>query len=1048
MSTRFVFRLGMAWLTAAILAAGPLLAQQAPAGSSDAARQQYAAAVALQNRELYDTAAEEWESFLRKFPQDPRADRAQHYLGVCQYQDKKYPQAVASFEKVIRQYPKFELLETSYYFLALAHYSQAQGGKPEQYVQADRAFAALLAKYPKGQFAAEALYYQGESKYARDQLAEAVALYGRLVKEFPKSKLVPDALYAQGVAQQSQEKPADAAATFGKFLGQFPKHRLAAEVMMRRGESLVALGQAAEGEKLLAAAAATAGFEHADNALLAQAAAQANRQQYAQAAGTYASLTTKFPQSKLVAAAELAAGRTYYLAADYDAARKWLAASAARRGPEATEAAHWIARSHLKQDRPADALRAVEQALPAAQGTFAAQLAMDKADALYEIADRRDEAVAAYANVAKRYPDDVLAGEALYQAAFTALGQADYQAALTYARAFQRDYAEHRLAADVGYVAAEAQLLLKQFAAAQQAYETLLKKYPQHTDAPQWRLRHGLALYLEQKYAETVAALRLALPTLKSPEALAEAHYLIGASHSELGDSKAAVASLKASLAAKPDWQQADETLLALAQANKELNDLPAAMAAARKLVDDFPDSKLLDRASYRLGEYAYASGDFKTAAKEYQRVVLKWPNSALAPHAMLGLGWSQLSLGQYADAEKTLSTFLDGYAKSDLAPRGRYARALARQQLKEFAPAIADLEAFLKSDPADAERADALYVLGLCQAGAKQPAEAARTYERLIADFPKYAGADKAHYELAWTLKELGRDDAAAETFAQLAERFADSPLAAESLYHVGEQRYADEEFKPAAEAYFAAMNKAGKSDLGEKAAHKLGWAYYRQDDFAKAQQTFAYERATFPEGMLSGDAAFMEAESLLKQEKYAEALAAYEQVKNTSSDEFFALGLLHAGQAAGQLKQWDKSLALLKRAADEYPNAASLPEALFEQGVAQQNLGRADEALKLYEAVTAKTNREVAARARFMIGEIYFEKKDHAEAVRNFYKVAYGYGYPEWQASALYESARCLEVLKKTDQARKDYQEIVTKFSDSDKAPLAKKRLAELSR
>jgi TolA-binding protein len=129
-----------------------------------------------------------------------------------------------------------------------------------------------------------------------------------------------------------------------------------------------------------------------------------------------------------------------------------------------------------------------------------------------------------------------------------------------------------------------------------------------------------------------------------------------------------------------------------------------------------------------------------------------------------------------------------------------------------------------------------------------------------------------------------------------------------------------------------------------------------------------------------------------------------------------------------------------------EQYPDAASLPETLYEQAFALQNLGRTEEALELYESVTAKTNREVAARARFMIGEIHFEQKEHAEAVRNFYKVAYGYGYPEWQANALYEAARCLEVLKKTDQARKDYQEIVTKFPDSDKAPLAKKRLAEL--
>ncbi len=83
-------------------------------------------------------------------------------------------------------------------------------------------------------------------------------------------------------------------------------------------------------------------------------------------------------------------------------------------------------------------------------------------------------------------------------------------------------------------------------------------------------------------------------------------------------------------------------------------------------------------------------------------------------------------------------------------------------------------------------------------------------------------------------------------------------------------------------------------------------------------------------------------------------------------------------------------------------------------------------------------------------MMGEILFEKKDYKEAVRNFFKVAYGFGYPQapepiqkWQANSAYEAGRCFEVLKMTAQAKKSYQEVVDKYPNSDKAPLAKARL-----
>ena len=86
-------------------------------------------------------------------------------------------------------------------------------------------------------------------------------------------------------------------------------------------------------------------------------------------------------------------------------------------------------------------------------------------------------------------------------------------------------------------------------------------------------------------------------------------------------------------------------------------------------------------------------------------------------------------------------------------------------------------------------------------------------------------------------------------------------------------------------------------------------------------------------------------------------------------------------------------------------------------------------------------------------MMGEILFEKKNYKEAVRNFFKVAYGYGYPQssaniqvWQADSAYEAGRCFEVLKNADQAKKAYQEVVEKYPKSNKASLAKTRLAAL--
>ena len=62
-------------------------------------------------------------------------------------------------------------------------------------------------------------------------------------------------------------------------------------------------------------------------------------------------------------------------------------------------------------------------------------------------------------------------------------------------------------------------------------------------------------------------------------------------------------------------------------------------------------------------------------------------------------------------------------------------------------------------------------------------------------------------------------------------------------------------------------------------------------------------------------------------------------------------------------------------------------------------------------------------------------------------YYKVIYGYSYETWQAEATFEAARCFEVLEKTDQAVKLYQELLEKFPESARAPATKQRIQQLT-
>jgi TolA-binding protein len=121
-------------------------------------------------------------------------------------------------------------------------------------------------------------------------------------------------------------------------------------------------------------------------------------------------------------------------------------------------------------------------------------------------------------------------------------------------------------------------------------------------------------------------------------------------------------------------------------------------------------------------------------------------------------------------------------------------------------------------------------------------------------------------------------------------------------------------------------------------------------------------------------------------------------------------------------------------------------VPDALYEQGWANYKLGNTDEAVKLYEQVIAKTGREVAARAQYMVGGIQFEQNDHAEAVKSYFKVIYGYSFPEWRANAMFDAAQCFGVLKKPGQAAKMFQQFIDEYPEHKNVEVAKTRLEEL--
>lgn len=1034
----------------AILAiSGPSYGWQAAEKSADAATRQYAVAVGFQNQKLYDSAIDEWTAFLRKYPKDTRADKATHYLGICQLQTRQFDAAAATFESVESQFPRFQLLDQTLLNHGSALYSIAlKSKKPEDFARAEKPFAKLIDQFPKTDFIGRAIYYQGECRYQQNKFEAAAKSYMTLLEKDAANELAPDATYALGICYEKLEQREKAAEIFNRFASTWPKHALATEVKMRQAEMLFADRKYAEAQTLFASVVSVKDFSLADTAMLRQARCLYETKQLKEAATIYWNVPRQFPKTKHYDAAVVAGAKCYYLLGDYQTCRKGLENVVTRDVPEAAEAAQWIARSLLKEKKPADALKVLDTALAkhSAKTPAHSQLVLTRIDALYEIPERRPETAALYSKFAADFPKDEMASQALYMAALTSLDAGDHAAAKSSSAKFLKTFPEDRLAADVRFIAAEADLLTKSYDQAAERYREFLRSSPQHASAPQAQVRLALALQLAKNHDAALQQIDATLPTLSDADLKSEALAIAGRCY--LGQQKLdeAAKAFEQSFVSSPKRDQSDRTLLALADVCLKLNRTTNATTALDRILSDFPKSPFAEEATFRLAEAAYAAETYSKAEASYRQVLTKWPSGEFAPHAAYGLGWTAFKQSRFDETVAAMGTLAAKYSKSDLAAKGLYLKAMAEYQLAKYDDAITDARTFLASKPIRKDASDARYLLGLCFAAKRDFNAASKEFNDLLSEDPKYSDADKVLYELGWSLQEQGQSEKSRNVFERLAKEHPQSPLNAESSFRVAEAHYDAGRFEEAAMAYAAVLKSAGQTDLGEKAAHKLAWSELKAEKYDAAEQAFRRQIQAFPSGELSGDASFLIGECLYRQKQWQSALKQYAEVITAKNPTYHALALFRSGECAAAAELWKQSQMYHQTVLDQFPAFDLRPEARYGAGWAMQQQGLFNEAIACFEQVTDETDSETAAKARFMIGECCFAQKKHDQAAKHFLKAAFAYNHPEWSPMAWFEAARCFEVLKDVDQAKNCYQQMISKYPDHAKTVDAKKRLSEL--
>lgn len=1042
----------------------------------------YANAADYQNAGAFELAIDEWQKLVDQFPEDPQASTAWHHLGVCNLQRKEpdYQRSIAAFKNSLKD-EDLKLREETLINLSWALFTEARNAELDSKEQrtgleeAKSTLAEFLKVYSDGSYVDQALFYLGDIEHLLGNSQRSVAYFQKFL-ELPalaESSLRPDAMYALAVGYEDLGKPAQANRFFGEFLEKYPTNRLAGEVRLRLADAKLNNGKPEEAAMLLRAIVDSESDTLNDYAMLRLGYALSQQGDAEAAKQQYVKLLADFPDSTHASTAALSLGQLFYREGKYDEAVSQFEKLVDREDSQAADAAHWIATIYLRQGKGEPALELLEKVRPWASGlSNALTLELDYADALYSLPSRLADAQSAYAKIASEHAADPLAPRAAYNAAFASLQLGKLDEARKWAENFLTRYPQDALRNDVAYVAAESLLQQGEHEAAAKAYDKLLAADPENPTAAMWRLRLGMSRYLAGEYEQAITGLKPVLSSFENAEQIAEARFILGACRLYQEDFAAAIEELGESRKASKSWPSADETLLLLADSYQRSGDKKSARETLSLLVKEYPNSRLRSQAEYKLAQLSASAGEFDGAINQYKKILADDDASGFHNFARYGVVWCLMQKESYAEALEQLQPLLTQGMRDSIGSEAKLAQGVCLRKLGRLDEASVALNTFLESQPVGTSLANARYELGLAYTEKGLLEKANVLFEKLLADAPDYTNADKAVYELAWNYQDLGMVKESDANFARLADDFPQSEFTSEGLYMVAQRLYEKQQYSDAAVKYASVLERVNDPALREKSLYKLGWSFFQQQDYPEAAEQFEIQSNAFPKGELAVDAEFMTGECWFKRGEYKKAVVSYQSAKaalESSAEQFAAseqvrtLIYLHGGQCYRELEQWDDCENWLRVVVDRYSDGAYLPVALYELGYCKQKQDDIPSALKYYGEVAENYRSDVAARARFMMGEIYFSQRDFVRAIPEFQRVMYGFGgerataeIKNWQVKSAFEAARCSEVLINTlkgvgrdkvlETALEYYEFIIDKHGEHELVPQAQARLGEL--
>jgi TolA-binding protein len=449
------------------------------------------------------------------------------------------------------------------------------------------------------------------------------------------------------------------------------------------------------------------------------------------------------------------------------------------------------------------------------------------------------------------------------------------------------------------------------------------------------------------------------------------------------------------------------------------------------------------------LAEAVFEAGD-----SDWAETLFSWlANSAQTPQqrvtGLSGLGWIQYGRDELKEAAATFDRLLQEDADPAMAAETALVRGRALQRLGEQDPALAMYDLVIQRYPDSKELPEALWAAALLRDSLGADEQAADLYQRLNSTYPQFSEIDAVLYHWAWALGDLGRRAESSEVFDRLRKEHPESTYRADAAFRLAQRAFEQKDHTRARKLVAEVLAAEPPDDLRRNAIYLEGQIASVQKQWDDARRAFETLVKDYPQSSLRLLAEYGIAEASFRQSDYEAAGELLERLVEQTGEQnepWLAVIHLRLAQVLCQQKRWDEAYQIASPIAAEYPHFEEQYEVDYVIGRCLANRGEFPSARDAYRRVIqsdqgAKT--ETAAKAQLMIAESFYHQKNYRQALREYLALEILYDYPIWQAAAVFQAAKCHEMLGEWKQAAEEYARLLADYAESEFFSQAQSRL-----